>query len=276
MQAKYVFQNVYNKHLNYGDRLYENNFPDWFVIHVASDYSGDWTAIFVELRRGTFFFSDDITGFRTSIVRNCSLLSDTEARVLGEHYIQKLVAFACTLSGSEGLVRSLQLDGFDVDKSNLKLVPLEGPVSAQQEEDRLTRLVKGSGLPQGQIILQHIQDAFSLYAQGKDHASLNESRNLIQSLIDGISTETDAHGKHTTKLPGGTANRVEYLKAVGFFTPDEEASLKSGWGSLSAGSHPGVPEREQARIGLVLALEFGQLLLTKFTNWRANAYLRFK
>jgi hypothetical protein len=51
---------------------------------------------------------------------------------------------------------------------------------------------------------------------------------------------------------------------VGFFTADEKSSLLSGWGSLSAGSHPGVPEREQARIGLVVALEFGQLLMWKF------------
>jgi hypothetical protein len=41
-------------------------------------------------------------------------------------------------------------------------------------------------------------------------------------------------------------------------------------------AHPGVPEREQARIGLILALEFGQLLLMKFTNWKAKAYLCFK
>lgn len=70
-------------------------------------------------------------------------------------------------------------------------------------------------------------------------------------------------------------DRIEYLTKVGFLVPDEEAALKSGWGSLSAGSHPGVPERDQARIGLVLALEFGQLLLIKFANWKANAYRRF-
>jgi len=75
---------------------------------------------------------------------------------------------------------------------------------------------------------------------------------------------------------GGTTNRIEYLRNVGFFTPDEQAALNSAWGSLSAGAHPGVPEREQARIGLTLALEFGQLLLMKFTNWKANAYLCFK
>jgi hypothetical protein len=104
---------------------------------------------------------------------------------------------------------------------------------------------------------------------------LNESRNLIQALIDEVSTETSAHGKHSTKLPGGTGNRIEYLKNVGFLTTDEETAYRSGWGTLSAGSHPGVPEREQARIGLVLALEFGQLLLVKFINWKANGYQKF-
>lgn len=157
----------------------------------------------------------------------------------------------------------------------MKLVSLEGPVSAQAEEDRLTSIVKNSGLPKSTIILRHIEDAHSLYAEGKDHPSLNESRNLIQSLIDGISTETNTHGKHSIGLPGSMKDRIEYLTKVGFFNADEEASFKSGWGSLSAGSHPGVPERELARIGLVLALEFGQLLLMKFTNWKANAYRRF-
>jgi hypothetical protein len=272
-----VFDLFLNRPLNYAEILYENNFPDWFVSQAEQRHDWNWPHLLIDLRRGNFFFVPQFGGgLDISIVTGCPLLSDGDAKALGEYFIQKLAAFATTLPGSEELLRSLQIDGFDVDKVNLKLVPLEGPVSAQQEEDRLTRLVKDSGLPQSQVVLQHIQDASSLYAQGKDHASLNESRNLIQSLLDEISTETDAHGKHSTKLPGGTANRIEYLKNVGFFTSDEEASFKSAWGSLSAGSHPGVPDREQARIGLVLALEFGQLLLLKFTNWKANSYERFK
>jgi hypothetical protein len=50
---------------------------------------------------------------------------------------------------------------------------------------------------------------------------------------------------------------------------------KKSW-HVGMRAHPGVPEREQARIGLILALEFGQLLLMKFTNWKAKAYLCFK
>ncbi len=151
------------------------------------------------------------------------------------------------------------------------LVPLEGPVSTQVEEDALTALVKRSGIHDATTVLQHIADAQSLYVNGKYHASLNESRNLIQSLIDGISTETHAKGNHSAKLPGGTSNRIEYLKTVTFFTEDEKSSFASAWGSLSSGSHPGVPEQEQARIGLILSLEFGQLLLLKFTTQNCNA-----
>jgi hypothetical protein len=264
----------HNRTLNYGDLLYERDFPDWFVIH-AETRSWDWLSMLVEMRRGTFFFVHDITGWRTSIVSNRPALSDEDAKVYGEYFIQKLAAFATTLTGSDSLIRSLQLDGFDADTVKLKLLPLEGPVSAQDEESRLTKLVKNSGVPASDVVLKHIEDAFSLYADGKDHPSLGQSRNIIQSLIDGITESTDVNGKHSTKLPGGTANRLGYLKVVGFFTSDEEAAFKSGWGMLSAGTHPGVPEREQARIGLVLALEFGQLLLIKFANWRANAYRSF-
>jgi hypothetical protein len=35
------------------------------------------------------------------------------------------------------------------------------------------------------------------------------------------------------------------------------------------------PARGQARIGLVLALEFGQLLMLKFKDWKSNGYLKF-
>ena len=72
-----------------------------------------------------------------------------------------------------------------------------------------------------------------------------------------------------------TANRIDYLESVGFLTADEKAAYRSGWGTLSAGSHPGVPEREQARIGLILALELSQLLLLKYENWKRNGHRAF-
>jgi hypothetical protein len=258
---------------NYTETLYANNFRDWFVRHAGEFYRWNWTRILIDMRNGRFFQNPYSYGASSSITGE--YLSETSAKGLGEFLIQRLAAFATALPSGEPVLRSLQLDGFDVDRANLKLVPLEGPVNAQQEEDRLNRLVKDSGLPNSTVVLAHIHDAHSLYVEGRYHPSLGESRNIIQSLIDEISTETEAHGGHTTNLPGGTGNRIRYLREVAFFTPDDEAAYGAGWGTLSAGSHPGVPEREQARIGLVLALEFGQLLLIKFTNWKANAYRGF-
>ena len=259
-------------HPDFAEVCYEKDFPDWFVIHAESQYEWDWKHILIDLRNTAFFFpSASILG--DSIVGE--FLSEADAALKGEALIRKLAALASTLPTGESVLRSLQLDGFDVDKNNLRLVPLEGPVSAAEEEDRLGRLAKSSGIPDTPTILKHMTDAHSLYTSGNYHPSLNESRNLIQALVDGISVETDRHGKHSTGLPGGAGNRIDYLSTVGFCTADEKSSLLSGWGTLSAGSHPGVPEREQARIGLVLSLEFGQPLMWKFANWKINAYRGF-
>lgn len=258
----------------FGIMLYERDFPDWLVTHAESEYGWEWLKIFMDLRNGRFLFpsgsyfnDDSITG---------KFLTEGEALILGRAYAGRLVAFASLLAPEgESVTRSLELDGYSVNKNTLALIHFEGPVSAQEEEDRLSTLVKGTGLPNHEVILKHMTDANSLYTEGKHHASLNESRNMIQALIDGVSVETKKHGNHSGGLASGTANRMGYLRDVDFLTPDERAALGSAWGSLSAGSHPGVPERDQARIGLVLALEFGQLLMLKYMNWKSKAYRAF-
>jgi hypothetical protein len=202
-------------------------------------------------------------------------LYEPEAEELGEKVNQKLAAIASSLPDGAAVENSLQLDGYAVDKRKLELVALEGPVSVQAEEDALTAVLRRSGIPNAATVGQHIADANSLFVEGKYHPSLNESRSILQALIDDISVETDCSGGHAAKLPGGTANRIQYLAQVGFLTPEEQTAFGSAWGALSAGSHPGVPAREEARIGLILALEFGQLLLLKCENWSKNGYRRF-
>jgi hypothetical protein len=141
--------------------------------------------------------------------------------------------------------------------------------------------VKGGGirlqvrLQHEAVILKHLADAQELFVQGKDHPSIGESRNLIQALIDDIGAATDASGAHSRGYPAGMANRLQYLQDVGFFTPDEKTAFGAAWGFLSAGSHPGIPSREEARLGLILSLEFSQVLLLKFANWAAHAFAFF-
>jgi len=260
---------------NYSRLLYEHNFPDWFVVHASSYYQFNWDGILITLRNGRFFFPD--TGYFGMPGDNITgqYLDTDRAKQQGEGFIQRLAALATTLSNSDSVVNSLQLDGYAVNAQKLCLVPLESVASAQEEEDAMTRLVRGTGIPNSATVLQHIADANNLFIESKYHPSLNESRNVLQCLVDSISSDTNQSGAHPTKLPGGTANRIGYLREVGFLTTDEEAAFKSAWGALSGGSHPGVPERDEARVGLILALEFGQLLLLKFGNWKSNAYKKF-
>ncbi len=230
--------------------LYEHNFPDWFVIHAASYYQFDWQGIVMTLRNTRFFYPTTTYSWDSILGQP---LSHSEAEALGEYLIQRLAAVATTLQNGEAVARSLEMDGFQVNQDRLSLAPSEGPVSEQEEEDRFAMLVRASGLPRAETILKHAKDAQALYVDGKDHPSLNESRNFLQALIDDLGTETDHHGGHAVGLPSGTANRIGYLRQVGFLTADEETAFCSAWGALSAGSHPGVPAREEARIGLILA-----------------------
>ena len=155
-----VFNLYPNQQLNYAEILYEHNFPDWFVIQATNRHGWVWSGLFIDLRRGTFCFArDSIGGTRCIVPYDIPIHTEGDAAMLGEYYIQRLAAFATTLPGSEELTRSLQLDGFDVDKVNWQLVPLEGPVSAQEEEGRLTRIVKTSGLPRSSVILKHTRQA---------------------------------------------------------------------------------------------------------------------
>jgi len=276
---------LFNHRSDVREILCDGNFPSW-LIQRSQEYAGNWLGILWGLQNGTFFFPHAGMTRPIAGVMDDPLFDELGFDSIGDFYVEKLAAFVVRLTNSDPppgitslnsdrLRRLLQLDGFDVDEENIRLIPLEGPVRAQEEEDRLTKLVKASGLPAKDVVLKHLQDAHSLYGEGKHHSSLGESRSFIQALIDGISIETDSHGKHSRGLPGGTGPRIEYLKAVGFLTSDEQAAFNSAWGTLSAGSHPGVPEQEQARIMFVLALEFGQFLLIKFTDWRANAYSKF-
>jgi len=255
--------------------LYEHDFPDWFITHARTQYSFEWREIIPAIRNTQFFFPHTYFSGPGANITGKPYLSPEEAVTLSEELLQRLTAAASTLPDGEAVVRSLELDGFRVNKEELRLIPFDSVASEQEEENRITLLVKQSGFASETVILKHIRDAHELFLQEKDHPSIGEARNFVQALIDGISAETDAHGGHSVGYPSGMANRLKYLEDVGFFTTDEKTAFGSAWGFLSAGSHPGIPTRDEARIALILSLEFGVLLLLKFGNWRANGFRRF-
>ena len=258
-----------------GELLYENDFPDWFVTHSRSQYSFDWMQVLPALRNTQFFFPHTYFGGPGANITGKPYLGKDEAAAMGESLVQRLAALASKLPGGGDVAPSFELDGFQVDQKNLQLVPLDSVTSEREEEERVVSLVNQSSLGNSAVILKHLQDARDLFLQQKDHPSIGEARNFVQALLDGIGDETNSHGGHSIGFPGGTANRLNYLEQVGFFTTDEKTAVGAAWGFLSAGNHPGIPSRDEARIALILSLEFGLMLLLKFSNWKANAYRSF-
>ena len=255
--------------------FYGHDFPAWFIKHARGQYSFDWREIIPDLRNTRFIFTDGYFDKPGSNITEKVYLSHTEAATTGELLIERLTALAATLSQGEPVRRSLELEGLRANAGKLTIEQTESVVSEQQEESLLVGLVKQAKLQNEAVILKHLGDAQDLFVQGKDHPSIGESRNLIQALVDDISAATHASGSHSVGYPAGMANRLQYLQDVGFFTPDEKTAFSAAWGFLSAGSHPGIPSRDEARIGLILSLEFAQVLLLKLLNWAKNGYKCF-
>jgi len=255
--------------------FYGCGFPDWFITHARSQYSFDWRAIIPDLRNTQFFHTHgyfDPPGYNITGQR---FLSDVELASTGETLLEHLTALAAMQPQGEAVRRSLELEGLRVDREKLTLELADSVVNEQEEENRLVGLVKQSRLPNEAVILKHLSDAQELFVQGKDHAAIGESRNLIQALIDDIGATTHASGAYSVGFPAGMGNRLDYLQTVKFFTADEKTAFGAAWGFLCAGSHPGIPSRDEARIGLILSLEFSQILLLKFAKWAANAFTGF-
>ena len=254
--------------------LFENDVPEWVITHAAEDHYLNWDSIIKAIATRTFFRSKHgmlTPTLNMSADQLCNLADEILNKVAAIVVVGEFGPKGPVRGGlkTEPLIRSLEHDGYSVDTKNVRLIPIEGHVSHEEEESRLETLLSQSGLPNIHIAKKHLTDAAEQYVDGtKDHSSLGESRTLLQSLIDVISGQIQNTGKSAAGLPAGTANRLDYLEKNGLLTADEKAAFGAAWGFLSAGNHPGLPPREQARIGLLLSIEFTQVLVMKWLDWR--------
>ena len=119
---------------NIGELLYEHDFPHWFVTHSRAQYGLDWGQILPAMRSTEFFFPHTYFGAPGTNITGQPYLSREDAGSLGEALVQRLAALAATLPEGEGVARSLELDGFQVDQRNLRLVAIDSVTSEQEEE----------------------------------------------------------------------------------------------------------------------------------------------
>jgi hypothetical protein len=227
-------------------KLFEWGFPPWLIDFVLAR-SMNWSAIIPELFEGTVRTKDHVSvGY-----------------ALCHQMLRKLTALAFdeskNRSTQERIRLSLQLDGFDVSKQELK--PIDGPVSVEEEKSRLLDNLKASNLGRQDVISKHIEDAEDLFNEGRHHAAIGEARSALQAVIEEAAILLES--KIPRRSGGGTKNKIEFLEREGFLSSDEQQSFLSAWGFLSSGNHPGLSSEEEGRIGTILCLEFIQILLIK-------------
>jgi hypothetical protein len=227
-------------------KLFEYEFPEWLSRAVGA-WSADWTSVVPQICNGVVITDKKIEIGNTI---GYSILVRLVAMVLQESNHSNLI---------EQLRRSLQLDGFDF--ANKQLLPIDSPVSAENEKNVLLGMLKQSKIRRKDIISKHIIDAQDLFTAGKHHPAINEGRSAFQAIIEEVVILAEI--KFSKRSGTGLKNQAEFLEQNGVLSTDEKAAVLSAWGFLSSGSHPGLSQEEHGRIGTILGLEFCQIMLVK-------------
>lgn len=231
--------------------LFGSGFPNWLIQFVLKR-SWNWSVIIPELFAGRVETADYDNVVVPELLchqmlRNLTVLAFSESK---------------TRTTQEGLRLSLQLDGFDISGENFR--PIDGPVSVEEEKSRLLHYLKASKLGRYDVISKHIRDAEDLFNEGKHHAAIGEARSALQAVMEEVVSLVESNeGK---KSGGGTRNQIEFLEEKSILSTDEQAAFLAAWGFLSSGNHPGLSSEEEGRIGIILCLEFIQILLVKCKN----------
>lgn len=226
-------------------KLFEWGFPPWFREYALKN-AMNWTAIIPDLFVGKI------------VTENQGEIGEFLCNQTLRHLVVTVLEKSEDARTKDTILRSLQLDGFNVPEG--KLQPIDGPVSAEKEKSRLLVYLESSKFGRKVVISKHIRDAEDLFAQGKHHPSIGEARSALQAVIE--ETVTLLEQKLGKRSGGGMKNQIEFL-APDVLSEDECKAVLAAWGFLCSGNHPGMSDEDAGRIGMILCLEFIQILLIK-------------
>lgn len=154
------------------------------------------------------------------------------------------------------LCRCLQLDGYLLEDKKLTQTDPSIGDAPSLNDDLLLELTT-SGLADAKEIVGKINassESFRL-SPPNYNACLNDVRVALETLARAIATAQESAGSpEYERTKWGSV--LNFLKAVGFITYEEEKGLAGVYGFVSPGSHRpiGISEEEVARLGRSLAL----------------------
>ena len=241
-----VPQDEYVQHRDFWrTKLFEWGFPEWLRIYVQN-CGLNWTVIIPALYEGN--------GVKDKSYQIPHLICHEMLRKLTVMAYEEGHEFS-----QESIRLSLQLDGFEVHNSDLQRI--DGPVSVDQEKSRLIAQLRSSKLARQDVISKHLRDAEDLFATGKNHPAIGQARNALQAVIE--ETVHLRESKCGKRSGSGIKNEIDFLEEEGILSEDEQKAFLAAWGFLCSGNHPGMSNEEAGRIGVILCLEFIQILLVK-------------
>jgi hypothetical protein len=176
----------------------------------------------------------------------------------------------------EQLLKSLELDGFRLHQG--RLIPADTAIFDQPKQvSFLIEQIKTTKPNSEQTLLHHFSNGEQAYLEGKYDTAVGEWRKFLERLLKDIAEATGRNRadlkKDATKLT--MKDLFLYLEETGFLDSDERLAFSSSWAFLSAGAHPGIGNKDQAYLAMVLSLSFGHIALSKFEGWKAHGYKGF-
>ena len=271
--------------------LYARNFDQRFLERCAPQNVWNFDKIFTGLYDGSFFHRTQVGRSWPAIRSRLEYLSDSvrqaehveEGHSLLLKFAEYLFNKRKALPDYEGwygeleqLLNSLELDGFRLYQG--KLIPADTAIFDQPKQISLLveqiRTVKTSS---EQILLHHFSNGEQAYLEGKDDTAVGEWRKFFERLLRDIAEETGLKRQDLKKdaMKLTMKDLFPYLEEAGFLDSDEKLAFSSSWAFLSSGAHPGIGNKDQAYLAMVLSLSFGHVALRKFQVWKTRGYKGF-
>jgi hypothetical protein len=204
--------------------------------------------------------------------------SPSKRREYGRAQLQLLIELAVRKASEEqinradgyaALVASLELDGYQIRDG--RLLPAESEANeVVEEKGELAHHYQRLGLPNLAIVKHHLELSEKHYIDGIWDDCIGNSRDYYEQVLHDVA---ETWSKRTGALPfppKGKSQPVkirEYLRDCGLLGEDEFQAFSKLYGLLSAtGGHPGMAQKDQARIFRRLALTMVQFLLLRYES----------
>lgn len=252
--------------------LFAMGFSREFLDECEYRYHWHFAALLPALNDGSFYAKDH--GFMPPQAQSDGQfmllnLATALCGVLAQHP-------ECAPEGTRHFTESLLDDGFQFVGKRL-VETSQDIIPETQEISAVESLVRLSIHDNQTLLIHHFADGNNLFDSGQYHACVNEWRSFLEETLRGVWRLTRNHRPEFATFsetpPMGSI--LDYLQRAGFLKKDEQLAFSSTWGFLCAGGHPGISDRDDAHLSMILALTFGHAALLKLQKWAAGSFISF-